>query len=195
VHIYRLNEPIDDFDGLTPLNEWLGSDAGRLAWALLAILALAQAAPIVGWSGDIRHLPAAGVICPLRPRPPRTSSSSRTTTVTPSYHRHRRAVGRTDAAAHCEVVPGDIGAWTHPTREDIPVQQGVIGAPLLSGAIARPPTGPAAPRRPVTPEQRDQAIGDAHKQAQEPPADAVSHAVHDGAAATGEDVSHAERAR
>jgi len=26
-----LSEPIDDFDGLTPLNEWLDSDAERLA--------------------------------------------------------------------------------------------------------------------------------------------------------------------
>jgi hypothetical protein len=48
LHVYRLSEPIDDFDGLTPLNEWLDSDAERLAWALQAVLALAEAAPTVG---------------------------------------------------------------------------------------------------------------------------------------------------
>ena len=53
LHVYRLSEPIDDFDGLTPLNEWLDGDAERLAWALRAVLALAQAAPTVGWRG--RH--------------------------------------------------------------------------------------------------------------------------------------------
>ena len=60
MHVYRLSEPIDDFDGLTPLNEWLDGDAERLAWALQAVLALAQAAPAVGWRGDMRHLPLVG---------------------------------------------------------------------------------------------------------------------------------------
>ena len=60
MHVYRLNEPIDDFDGLTPLNEWLDGDAERLAWALRAVLALAQAAQAVGWRGDMRHLPFVG---------------------------------------------------------------------------------------------------------------------------------------
>ena len=60
MHVYRLSEPIDDFDGLTPLNEWLDGDAERLAWALRAVLALAQAAPTVGWRGDMRHLPLIG---------------------------------------------------------------------------------------------------------------------------------------
>jgi hypothetical protein len=55
-----LSEPIDDFDGLTPLNEWLDGDAERLAWALRAVLALAEAAPAVGWRGDMRHLPLVG---------------------------------------------------------------------------------------------------------------------------------------
>ncbi len=60
MHVYRLSEPIDDFDGLTPLNEWLDGDAERLAWALRAVLALAQAASTVGWRGDMRHLPLVG---------------------------------------------------------------------------------------------------------------------------------------
>ena len=44
MHVYRLSEPIDDFDGLTPLNEWLDGDADRLAWALRAVLALTETA-------------------------------------------------------------------------------------------------------------------------------------------------------
>jgi len=40
-----LSEPIHDFDGLTPLNEWLDGDAERLAWTLQVVLALAQAGP------------------------------------------------------------------------------------------------------------------------------------------------------
>ena len=63
MHVYRLSEPIYDFDGLTPLNEWLDGDAERLAWALRAVLALAQAAPTVGGQATcgtgplIGHLP------------------------------------------------------------------------------------------------------------------------------------------
>jgi hypothetical protein len=42
VHVYRLTEPIDDFDGLVPLHEWLDADAERVAWALQAVLALGR---------------------------------------------------------------------------------------------------------------------------------------------------------
>jgi hypothetical protein len=66
VHVYRLSEPIDDFDGLTPLNDWLDGDPERLAWALRSVLALAQAAPKVGWNGDMRYLPLVGHL----PTPP-----------------------------------------------------------------------------------------------------------------------------
>jgi len=43
-----------------PLHEWLDGDAERLAWALRSVLALAEAAPTVGWKGDMRHLPLVG---------------------------------------------------------------------------------------------------------------------------------------
>src|SRR5260370_2149793 len=74
LHVYRLSEPIDDFDGLTPLNEWLDGDADRLAWALRAVLALAQAAPTVRWRGDMRHLPPIGHL-PTNPLLPRHLAS------------------------------------------------------------------------------------------------------------------------
>ena len=60
MHVYRLSEPIDDFDGLAPLHDWLDGSPERLAWALRAVLALVKASPAVGWRGDMRHLPLAG---------------------------------------------------------------------------------------------------------------------------------------
>jgi hypothetical protein len=68
--VYRLTEPIDIFDGLTPLNEWLGGHhPGRTAWALQAVLALNDAANEVGWRGDMRYLPMVGGL----PTPTRTT--------------------------------------------------------------------------------------------------------------------------
>lgn len=61
--IYALTTPIDAFDGLTPLPRWLADgDDHQAAWALSAVLALADAAEHVGWRGDMRHLPAAGAM-------------------------------------------------------------------------------------------------------------------------------------
>jgi hypothetical protein len=60
VFILKLDEPIDIFDGLIPLHDWIDGDAERMAWSLRAVLALAAAAPEVGWQGDMRHLPMVG---------------------------------------------------------------------------------------------------------------------------------------
>jgi hypothetical protein len=61
--VHRLAMPIDDFDGLTPLNQWLAdASPGRTVWAMTAILALADASSDVGWRGDMRHLPMVGVL-------------------------------------------------------------------------------------------------------------------------------------
>lgn len=138
--VYRLTEPIDEFDGLTPLSDWL-ADASPQAtsWALQAILALADAAPTVGWRGDMRHLPDIGVI----PTPPRTTpylvvkqdNNGDTfvviTTETPWI--------AANAAARTRVAAREIGAWTHPTREDILTYAGDTDpaaqtSPLVTGA-------------------------------------------------------------
>lgn len=58
--VYRLTEPIDSFGGLIPMDDWLVGDPGRAAWALQAVLALADAADAPGWQGDMRHLPMVG---------------------------------------------------------------------------------------------------------------------------------------
>jgi len=40
VFVYRLTEPIDEFDGLTPLPNWLsGESLHATRWALQAVLA------------------------------------------------------------------------------------------------------------------------------------------------------------
>jgi hypothetical protein len=120
--VYRLTEPIDVFDGLTPLPDWLGgASASATHWALQAVLALADAAPVVGWRGDMRHLPSVGVI----PTPP---------VVTPYLMVKQDDNGATfivtainapwidaDATTCTRVEPRTIGAWTHPTSEDIPL--------------------------------------------------------------------------
>jgi hypothetical protein len=67
VFAYRLDEPIDLFDGLTPLNRWLAAAGpAETAWAITAVLALADAAETVAWDGDMRHLPLVGAL-PTRP--------------------------------------------------------------------------------------------------------------------------------
>jgi len=118
LHVYRLNEPIDDFDGLTPLNEWLDGDAERLAWALRAVLALAQAAQAVGWRGDMRHLPFVGHL-PTSPfvtrylvaKQDNNGDTFLITQADPAELLHH--------AAADEVAPGPIGPWLPPNAHDL----------------------------------------------------------------------------
>jgi hypothetical protein len=135
--VYRLTEPIDEFDGLTPLPDWL-SDASPHAtrWALQAILALADAADAVSWRGDMRHLPTVGVML----TPPTTTpylivkqdDNGATFVVTAAETPGIAA----DAAARTRVAPREIGAWTHPTSDDIPAHHTDTGAhtPELANA-------------------------------------------------------------
>jgi hypothetical protein len=60
--VYALTEPVDIFDGLTPLPQWIAENPVlHTRWALQAVLALADVAGQVRWSGDMRHLPSVGV--------------------------------------------------------------------------------------------------------------------------------------
>jgi hypothetical protein len=78
--VYALTEPIDIFDGLAPLPEWIIKDpVPRTRWALQAMLALADTSTQVRWDGDMRHLPSVGATL-THPAPAATSWSSRTTT-------------------------------------------------------------------------------------------------------------------
>jgi hypothetical protein len=119
--VYRLTEPIDAFDGLTPLPDWLaGASAQATRWAIQAILALADAGPAIGWQGDMRHLPSAGAL----PTPPaatpflvvKQDNNGDTFVITAT-----EAPSIADDAAACmHVPPRHIGGWTHPTTDDIP---------------------------------------------------------------------------
>jgi hypothetical protein len=65
--VYRLTEPVDDFDELIPLPDWIAADpAERTRWALQAVLALADAEAEAGtevdWDGTMRHLPSVGAV-------------------------------------------------------------------------------------------------------------------------------------
>jgi hypothetical protein len=125
--VYRLTEPIDEFDGLTPLPDWLSVATTQAArWTLQAVLALADAAPAIGWRGDMRHLPSVGVM----PTPPG---------VTPYLVVKQDNNGDTfivtavetpwiasDTAGCVHVEPRRIGAWTHPTTDDIPLLDTIL---------------------------------------------------------------------
>jgi hypothetical protein len=119
--VYRLSEPIDIFDGLTPLPDWLaGACPQTTRWALQAVLALADAGPSIGWRGDMRHLPSAGAL----PTPPATmpflvvkqDNNGDTFVITATEAPSVAA----DATACVQVTPRRIGDWTHPTTDDIP---------------------------------------------------------------------------
>jgi len=118
LHVYRLSEPIDDFDGLAPLNEWLDGDAGRLAWALRAVLALSEAALAVGWKGDMRHLPMVGHL-------PTSPFVTRYLVVKQDNNGDTFLICEADPSwlfdqpADDEVTPGSIGAWAPPTRAEM----------------------------------------------------------------------------
>jgi hypothetical protein len=141
VFVYRLAEPIDEFDGLTPLPEWrrrASAAGGR--WALQAVLALADASCEIGWRGDMRHLPSVGVV----PTPPevrpylvvKQDNNGVTFVITTA---DSGWLGDA-AAASAQVATRPIGAWTHPLRDDIPQPEEVPGATVnVSGC----PDGPA----------------------------------------------------
>ncbi len=126
MHVYRLSEPIDDFDGLIPLHEWLGGNAERLAWALQAVLALAEAAPVVGWKGDMRHLPMAGHL-------PTSPFVTRYLLVKQDNNGDTFLICEADPAellghaAAGEVSPSPIGAWVPPDARDLHLADAELG--------------------------------------------------------------------
>jgi hypothetical protein len=136
VFVHRLAEPIDEFDGLTPLPEWLRDATPHAAcWAMQALLALADAGPHIGWRGDMRHLPAVGAL----PTPPAATAflvvkqdDNGITFVITTAEGSSLATG---VAATIQVVPRDIGLWAPPTSHDYA---------SLSTQTDRPPDHPTA---------------------------------------------------
>ena len=137
LHVYRLSEPIDDFDGLTPLNEWLDGDAERLAWALRAVLALAEAAPTVGWKGDMRHLPLVGYL-PTSPFVTRYLVAKQDDNGDTFLICQADPVELLDHAAADEVTPGPIGAWLPSNASDLRLDEPEPGIELAGIDPAEP---------------------------------------------------------
>jgi hypothetical protein len=137
--VYALTEPIDDFDALTPLPDWIAADpVQRTHWALQAVLALAETAAHVRWDGDMRHLPSVGAVL----APPNTvpylvvkQDNNGTTFVISSIELPWPAGMIDDMAQAC---PRPIGDWTHPTSHDIPPIPQPRGFPT-TGASTDPP--------------------------------------------------------
>ena len=118
MRIYRLSEPIDDFDGLAPLHEWLDGDAERLARALQAVLSLAQAAPAVGWRGDMRHLPLVGHL-PTSPFVTRYLLVKQDNNGDTFLICQADPAGLPGHAAAAEILPRAVGAWAPPNARDL----------------------------------------------------------------------------
>ncbi len=56
--VYALTEPIDVFDSLVPLPQWIAeSPLARTRWALQAVLALADTAAQVRWKATCATYP------------------------------------------------------------------------------------------------------------------------------------------
>lgn len=135
--VHKLSEPIDDFDGLTPLHQWLDGDAERLAWALQAVLALAAAAPTVGWQGDMRHLPMVGHL-PTSPfvthylvvKHDNNGDTFLICQTDPSHLFDRPAI---------ETIANPIGASTPPTRREMMLDGPGFGDAADEGTSAESP--------------------------------------------------------
>jgi hypothetical protein len=126
--VYRPSLPIDYFDGLTPLNEWIAAGHGpqRTAWALRALLVLADSRQEIGWDGDMRHLPMVG----CQPVPPdvipylvvKQDNNGDTFIITDAAMPHLD-----EHTTMVEVAPRSIGAW-FPTDPD-PADEPDFGTP------------------------------------------------------------------
>ena len=118
--VYALTEPIDLFDGLIPLTEWISGEGDHAAWALRAVFALADTADVMHWDGDMRHLPPVGAL----PIPPEAApylvvkQDNNGTTFVVSDAPIGWLLEYSDH--HAEVEARDIGPSEHTTRSDVP---------------------------------------------------------------------------
>ena len=137
--VYALTEPIDLFDGLISLPQWITEgERDRAAWALRAILALADTADVIRWDGDMRHLPSIGAL----PVPPEAvpylvvkQDNNGTTFVVSD-----EPIGWLQEYCdhHAEVNGRKIGPGEHTTRSDIPVEVFTRESPIPSSRPGQP---------------------------------------------------------
>lgn len=143
--IYRLVTPIDDFDELVALPDWLrDAPPASIAWILTAVLALQDGADQVGWRGDMRHLPSVGI-------PSDGTANAAHLVVKQDDNGATFVISSAplpwaDALTSVQAVttPRRITPVTHPTAADIAEASTDIVRPIIdttgSGGLARPPT-------------------------------------------------------
>jgi hypothetical protein len=137
--VYALTQPIDDFDALTPLPDWIAADpAARTCWALQAVLALADVATELPWDGDMRHLPSVGAVLAPPDAVPYlvVKQDNNGTTFVISGIELPWPAGTLDGAIR--IRPRPIGAWTHPTTADLPPNPQPRAFPLADTATGPP---------------------------------------------------------
>ena len=121
--VYSLTQPVDEFDGLTTLPDWLhGASPHATRWRCnRSSPSPTPPMPSAGAATCATYPPSAS----RSAHPPRARawSSSRTTTAprssSPPPKPHAPWIAA-DAAACTRVAAREIGAWTHPTHDDIP---------------------------------------------------------------------------
>jgi hypothetical protein len=138
--VYDLTEPVDAFDALTQLSDWLTADpVPRTQWMLQAVLALADVADQVRWDGEMRHLPSVGaVLAPPESHPYLVvkQENNGTTFVISGIE----IPGLTGIIAHtAQAIRRPIGGWTHPTSHDIPALPLPGTTVVLTHPDAEPP--------------------------------------------------------
>jgi hypothetical protein len=117
VFVYRLATPIDEFDDLVPLPDWLREGSPEsVAWMLQAVLAVQDAAAKVRWGGDMRHLPSVSVRADDGPYLVAKQNNNGDTFVISTG---RLPWAEPESDLHHETQPRDIAPFTHPTAADI----------------------------------------------------------------------------
>jgi hypothetical protein len=138
--VYALTQPIDFFDGLIPLPRWITEDPdSNTAWALRAMLALADARAETGWTGGMRHLPSIGAI----PAPGTAElfmvikQDTRGTCFVVSDTPMNRLLQH--CSSHAQPAGRDIGAWEHTTQSSLRDAGTHTGTGTAPGNCDEPP--------------------------------------------------------
>ena len=128
--VYRLTVPIDDFEDFVPVTDWFcGGSPQDVAWILTAVLALQDAE--LGWDGEMRHLPSVGVPTDGTATEPYLIVKQDNNGATFVISANPLSWAEAECARVENVRPRHIGAFTHPTAEEIHEAMSDLLAPRL----------------------------------------------------------------
>lgn len=126
--VYRLTVPIDDFEDFVPITDWIRSGSPQdIAWTLTAVLALQDAG--LGWDGEMRHLPSVGVPTDRTAAEPCLIVKQDNNGDTFVISTNPLDWAQAECASAARVRPRRIGAFTHPTAEEIDEAMGDLHPP------------------------------------------------------------------